>query len=239
MGCPPCSMLVRPQRARGAIEYRIHELEAVGGAKALGEHHRLVDCHAVRHLRLRAELVERDQQHGTLDRIEQTRLAIAEIGEPRVELLARTPYALDQRAEVAGIGARHVLRFAEFLYQVLPRRVVQLPAVERLQRELARHAARAAECARVLATHRPISHRRAMTAAISSALSIASPPLLPSPVAARSSACSSVSTVRTPKATGTPVSSPASCRPRAASPPTYSTCGVSPRITQPSATTAS
>ena len=46
-----------------------------------------------------------------------------------------------------------------------------------------------------------------MTAAISSALSIASPPLLPALVAARSSACSTDSTVNTPRATGTPVSS--------------------------------
>ena len=42
--------------------------------------------------------------------------------------------------------------------------------------------------------------------------------------------------VRTPNATGTPVSSAASWSPDAASPATKSKCGVSPRITQPSAT---
>src|SRR5215471_4000881 len=81
---PHESVLVRPQHACGAIEYRVHELEAVSGAKALGEPHRLVDRHAVRHLGSRRELVERDQQHRTLDRIEQAGCAIGKGGEARI-----------------------------------------------------------------------------------------------------------------------------------------------------------
>ena len=57
--------------------------------------------------------------------------------------------------------------------------------------------------------------------------------------AARSIACSIVSHVRTPKPIGTPASCDACARPRAASPATYSKCGVSPRITAPTATIAS
>src|SRR5262249_24770946 len=137
------SVLVRPQRARGAVEHGVHELETIGGAEALGERHRLVDRHAVWHLRPRRKLVDRDQQHRTLNRTDPAWCTIGEGSEPRIEFLAPAPHALDQRAEVLAIGARHVLRLAEFLYEVLPWRVVQLPAVERLQCQLARHAARA------------------------------------------------------------------------------------------------
>src|SRR5580698_2508274 len=91
-----------------------------------------------------------------------------------------------------------------------------------------------------LARRRPrCPYSRASRSAISSAVSMDSPPLLASVVAARSSAWSTVSTVRTPKITGTPVSSATRFRPRAHSPATYSKCGVSPRMTHPKAITAS
>src|ERR1044072_1785924 len=78
--------------------------------------------------------------------------------------------------------------------------------------------------------------RRVRRSAISRAESAVSEPLLPCGSPARSSARLRLSRGRTPKATGTPVSSPASWSPLAASPATYSKCGGSPRITQPSAT---
>ena len=55
----------------------------------------------------------------------------------------------------------------------------------------------------------------------------------------RSNACSRVFTVRTPKITGTPVSSVTREIPAAHSPATYSKCGVSPRTTAPMQITAS
>jgi len=58
-------------------------------------------------------------------------------------------HSLDERAEVVAVRARHVVGVGELLYQVLPGAVVELPAIERLQRELARHAARAAELLRL------------------------------------------------------------------------------------------
>ncbi len=67
----------------------------------------------------------------------------------------------------------------------------------------------------------------------------ASPPLLPILVPARSMACSMVSTVRTPKDTGMPVSSCTRARPLDACPATKSKWGVPPRITQPIPITAS
>lgn len=75
--------------------------------------------------------------------------------------------------------------------------------------------------------------------AISTAAVAASHPLLPCLPPARSSACSRVLVVRTPKVQGTPDSRATCCRPRADSPATYSKWGVSPRITAPRHTTAS
>src|ERR1700756_817007 len=181
------SVLGRPQRARGAIQHRVHELVAVGGAEAPGELHRLADHRAKRHLGLELELVEPDEEQRVLDRIEEPRLAVAAAGEVRLELRMRAHHALDERVEVIAIRARHVLGVGELPRQLLPRAVIQLPAIERLQRELARDAACAAELLR-RARHRRAAHSRLRSAAIASAVSMASPPLLPALSAARSSA---------------------------------------------------
>src|SRR5262249_18227086 len=80
------------------------------------------------------------------------------------------------------------------------------------------------------------------TLAISTAAIAASAPLLPAVVPARSTACSIVFVVSTPKVTATPrscASSATRATPDAHSPATYSKCGVEPRITQPSAIAAS
>jgi len=143
-------VLRRPQRARGAVEHGVDELVTVGRAKTPGERHRLIDRDTVGHLGPRRELVERNQQHRVLDRIEPPRLAVGETGELRIELLAGAPDSLDQCAEVLRIGAWHVIGLAELLDQVLPRRRIQLPAIQRLQGKLARHAARPAQGARTL-----------------------------------------------------------------------------------------
>ena len=89
----------------------------------------------------------------------------------------------------------------ELADQVLPRGIVELPAIQRLHRELARQRVRAGgEALRGLsgssriAAH-PVCRSRA---AISSAVSIASLPLFVPPGAARSTACSTFSTVSTP-----------------------------------------
>src|SRR6478736_973085 len=99
-------------------------------------------------------------QDGVFDWIEQVRRTIAERGEARIESVARVPYPLDQRAKVLAVSARHVLGLAELLDQILPGSRVQLPAVQGLQRQLARDAARAAVFARIRR-----AHHRALTAA--------------------------------------------------------------------------
>src|SRR4051795_3255162 len=83
--------------------------------------------------------------------------------------------------------------------------------------------------------------RSRSTSAVCNAAMVASQPLSStepgSPV--RSRACCSSSVVRTPLPTGTPASSATRVNPAVTESQTYSKCGVPPRTTTPSATTAS
>src|SRR5919204_3011640 len=93
---------------------------------------------------------------------------------------------------------------------------------------------------RLVDDHPPASFGNcSSTDAISMAAIAASQPLFPCFPPERSMACSNVSVVRTPKMTGTPVSSAAARMPFAACPAMCSKCAVSPRITAPRQITAS
>src|SRR5918994_3167996 len=93
---------------------------------------------------------------------------------------------------------------------------------------------------RLVDDHPPASFGNcSSTDAVSMAAIAASHPLFPCFPPERSIACSNVSVVRTPKMTGTPVSSAAARMPFAACPATCSKCAVSPRITAPRQITAS
>src|SRR6202163_677756 len=227
-------MLLEPPQARRAIEHAVDEFVAIGGAKAAREIDRFVDHDAERNLGPVLQLVAADQQQRVFHRIELRRAAIEQRRERGVEFVMRAGDGRDQRLEVFAIGPRHVGVARELLYQILPFAGIELPAIQRLQRQLARHRAGAG-----IALDPPAHVSRRSRLAIASAVSSASPPLLSASGAARSSACARVSTVSTPKLTGTPVSSITRCRPCAHWPATNSKCAVSPRITQPRATTAS
>src|SRR3954471_20893192 len=85
------------------------------------------------------------------------------------------------------------------------------------------------------------TRRSRSVSAVASAAIVASQPLSSAEPGspARSRACSSVSQVRTPLPTGLPASSAPRVSPAVTASQTYSKCGVPPRITTPSATTAS
>src|ERR1043165_8500607 len=88
--------------------------------------------------------------------------------------------------------------------------------------------------------HPPISSSMLRKSfAISSAAAAASRPLFPAPAPERSTACSSVSVVSTPKAIGTPGAEAARAMPCVAASAMYSKCIVSPLMRQPRQTTAS
>src|SRR5580698_4389954 len=78
-----------------------------------------------------------------LDRVELGGLAIKQRLERAIELSALRAHAVDQRAEILRIGTAHIGVLGELPHQLLPIAGVELPAVERLQRELARDRARA------------------------------------------------------------------------------------------------
>src|SRR5918998_511072 len=88
---------------------------------------------------------------------------------------------------------------------------------------------------------REFPRRPRRVSAVARAATVASQPLSSAEPGspARSRACSSVSQVRTPFPTGFPASSATRVRPAVTASQTYSKCGVPPRMTTPSATTAS
>ena len=63
-------------QARRTIEYAVDKLVPVGGTKAAGQPDRLVDHHAIWHIRPMLQLVAADEQQRVLDRIELGGLAI-------------------------------------------------------------------------------------------------------------------------------------------------------------------
>src|SRR5579872_6829005 len=132
------SMLVGPDGARRPIQHRVDVFVAVGGAEAPRQGHRLADGDTVRHVLAMTELIDTDQQDRMLYGIEERRPAIRPRGQIRIERFPCAPDALDELAEVFAIRTRHVLGIAELLDQVLPGAVIELPAIERLHRELAR-----------------------------------------------------------------------------------------------------
>ena len=113
----------------------------VGGAEALGQSDRFVDDHAIRHVGRRLELMRTHPQHRALDRIELGGLAVHPRCQRHVQRFAAAADVGDQLVEIAAIGLAHVFFGGEFVEHVLPGRGVDLPAIQRLHGELARHGA--------------------------------------------------------------------------------------------------
>ena len=188
--------------------------------KRLAQLDAFVDHHAIRHLgRLSHELVERRARASRAR--PGSRRAGAIVGVARSS--SSSPRALPRRSRRAPRGST-------------PRRPWRTPVVVRTGRQLGGRAAARAATGRAPArgacapTPVPAPGRGPRTArqraslrirlASSTATRAASAPLLPSLPPARSTACSSVSVVSTPNATGTPVSLATRARPAAHSPAT-------------------
>src|SRR5258706_1367309 len=226
-GLPDARDFLRAQLDRQFLEHAVDELVAVGAAEALAQLDRLVEHHLEGRLRPLRQLVGGDQQDDPLHRRERRQAAVQvrrDLAFQELDFPGNRDQQFLGEAAVAALPALQALRLRE--------RVAALhsPGVERLQRELARAAPRRA--ARGFQRHFSVSSRRRR--AISMATRTASAPL-----SLRSSACASVSVVRMPLATGRPVSSATSMRPRADSLATISKWKVSPRTTAPIAASAS
>src|SRR4051794_25006283 len=129
-------VLVRPKLPSGTVENRVHELVPIRRPKLLGETDAFIDHDPERHFRPRLQFVRPDEQQRMFDRIEQLRAAIHPRGEFRIERLPRPVHTLHELPEVLAIRAVHALFRRELLHQVLPGRIVDLPPIKRLHREL-------------------------------------------------------------------------------------------------------
>src|SRR6185312_11760361 len=124
------SMLVGPEGARRSIQHGVDVFVAIGGAEAFRQVHRLVDGHTIGHVLPITQFKYTDQQDGVLDGIEQRGSPVEPRGELRIERLARAPDTLHELPEILRVRPRHVLSIAELLDEVLPRTVVELPAIQ-------------------------------------------------------------------------------------------------------------
>src|SRR5690606_38938209 len=202
----------------------------------------LVDHHPVGHVDAVAQLVGGNPQHRALDRIDFADGTVEEGFQGRVKVAAMGLHPAHQVFEILEVGD-----FVRLLVRELGDRVArvharQLHRVHRLQGAPAR--ARTPDrvdagvaATRTSATLRPHGSTSSRLA-ISSATRAHSSPLLPWLPPARFSASTMSSTASTPLATGTPWSSWTRARPSAQAAATCSKWRVSPRTTQPRATTA-
>src|SRR5439155_17667690 len=187
--------LLRAQLRDELVEHAVHVLVAVGAAEILRELDRFVDHHLVGYIGRVLELERREQQDAALNRRELLQLAIEERRDQTLERRGVRYRALQETREILGVGLAETFRFGELGLKA--GRVVarELPRVQALQRELARTAPRR--------FHLWLFAMLLPRFAISTATSAQSRPFC----AARAFACSSVSVVRIPFATGTPLSS--------------------------------
>src|SRR6267378_1545160 len=188
-------LLLRPQLRDELVEHAVHVLVAVGAAEVLGELDRLVDHHFVGNIGRILQLEGREQQDAALNRRELLQLAIEDGRNQALERLGLRYRAPQEPREILGIGLAEAFRFRELGLQIGRVIARELPRVQALQRELARTPPRRFHLW-LFAIFRP-------RFAISTATSAQSRPFC----TARALACSSVSVVRMPLATGMPLSS--------------------------------
>src|SRR5690606_12321029 len=194
--------LQRAQLAGGTIKNGIHVAMSVRRAEALGECHAFVDDHAIRNVDALLALGAADAKNGKLHRAHLFGRAIEMRSKQLLQFFGPPHVVPQQLVEVFRIDAAELRVLVVLQPERLPVVAADEVLIDRLHREAARVAAFAVRVALVVF----FAHGRArIRLTISMAVSAASAPLLPALVPARSSACSMVSGVSTPKATGTPV----------------------------------
>src|SRR3954471_12827998 len=141
------------------------------------------------------------------------------------DLLARGVHAVADRRDRSRRGVARGALAGQLGEQLVEGLHARLPSAGRIEKPVVRAGPR----------------RPRRVSAVARAATVASQPLSSAEPGspARSRACSSVSHVRTPLPTGLPASRATRVRPAVTASQTYSKCGVPPRTTTPSATTAS
>src|SRR5436853_2580082 len=238
------------QRTAHRVEDPVDETNRIVIAEGARQLERFVDDHLRRRFGLVEKFVDRQPQDQPIEDVHPLDPPVLRrFDNHRIDVGHRTGDACRQlRGEPAQLVAERLGRGRsgpECLADFEHRHFADFPLVEHLHGDLAPAMPgfllgsfrRSPLRARV---HPPIpSSMLRKSFAISSAAAAASRPLFPAPGPERSTACSSVSVVSTPKAIGTPVAEAARAMPSAAASAMYSKCIVSPLMRQPRQTTAS
>src|SRR5690606_12510766 len=206
----PATDLGHAQPSGQLVENAIDELMGVGAAEFLRQLHLFVDDDPIRHVETLFQLIGTHAQQRQLDGVNVLQRAVQQWLDELVELAHLGRDAMQQFMEIGGGDLAHVIVDAEFRLDLTDAGTGHLPLVQGLQRELTRPTP--------LLDARPsfgslrfvlgVAHFASICFSrltISMADSAASKPLLPALVPERSTACSMLSTVSTPKATGVPV----------------------------------
>src|ERR1700744_6226541 len=236
---PPAALgLGGPQLGGKLVQHAIHVLVAVRTAEGFRQFHGLVDHDPIRNVEVMLEFERGHEQHRALDRrqlVERTVETRLQVGGERIGFL---DHAVQDGVEMLVVGFVEALRVTQLRVDLAAGRTPQPPLVKPLRRQFTRAASSAlhARSSSSSSSSSPPSCSSATARfAISTAVRAASRPFS----VMRATACSSFSVVSTAFATGVPKSSATREMPAPLSFDTSSKWYVSPRITAPSAISAS
>src|ERR1051326_2557986 len=244
--------LGRPQLPRQHVEHRIDHAGLLAVEKRAGDVDVFRDDDAGGNVAALIELEGAGSQYGAQQRLHALERPPARecAIDQRIEAALLAQEAADDLTKEPGLG-RQIFRTLdlaaepvalELRQDVVERGRRDIHLVERLHRREPRGAAAAGLApgpGRGRHRRLPEGASRRLIRSMASAARTASPPLSASSTRARAQACNSVSTVRMPLPTGRRRATARSISARADSVATMSKCMVSPRMTQPSATTPS
>lgn len=208
--------------ARDLVEQGIDVAVTLGGAETLCQFDGLVQYDAIGNFNTMPEFIDAGQQDGLLDRVELLDRSVEMLGQLGHEFITIFADVAEDGIEILCITARKFFAVMKLVANILPSVVGDQPLVQGLHGETPRITALAdRRLLFALAVIRLFAHGNSrIRFAISMAVAAASAPLLPALVPARSSACSMLSVVSTPNATGTPDSFAACAQDFAHSPAT-------------------
>jgi len=177
-----------------AVKDAVDVAMALLGAKGFGKLHGLIDAHPIGNIQALAQLVAAQSQQGQFHRVKGSRRSVEVSIEGLIQRLGLGGDPPENLREEFKIHATESMIPQELALDGHRLVAGQLPLIKRLKDPAP------GSCAGPLRLAGPHSWRKRLI--ISSSDMAASAPLLPALVPARSMACSMVSVVNTPKATG-------------------------------------
>src|SRR5690625_1586982 len=197
----------------------VNKFVAVRRTKLCGHYYNFINPHLVAHIQPVFQFIAAKAQQPLGDRVQLMGTATLQVrGEHGLHFAQVLGHAVQEVMKISHVHFGHVVVGAQFGLNSADVGARHVPLIQALHSVMTRAAARRRGHGWGSIRHQSLPNRET----ISSAVLAASTPLLPALVPARSMACSMVSTVSTPKATGTPVLSETWDKPLVHSPATYS-----------------